>query len=150
MATPPHPPGPPRPAAPRAGRDQARERVSLPATLLMIAAGLGSIWHLLALALGLLGMGLGGLAPAATDERVRSLFSGGLGIATALLGMVVSAAMLFGAMRMRALESYGFAIVASILALLPCCPCCFVTLPAGIWSLVVLVDGNVRAAFRGQ
>jgi hypothetical protein len=73
-----------------------------------------------------------------------------MGIAAALVGIVIYAAMLFGAMRMKALESYGFAVVASILALLPCCPCCFLALPVGIWSVIVLVDDNVRAAFRGR
>ena len=150
MAVPPHPPGQPRSVAPQADRMQASVRVSLPATLLMVVGGLGSVWNLLALALNLLGAGFGTLAPAATDERLRSLFSGGFGIAAALVGMAVSAAIVFGAMRMKALGSYEFAVVASILALLPCCPCCFLSLPAGIWALVVLLDGNVKAAFRGQ
>ena len=40
-------------------------------------------------------------------------------------------------------------MTATILAMIPCIsPCCLLGLPVGIWSLVVLLDENVKASFR--
>ncbi len=138
-----------RAVAPGGTRSPVGGRVAAPAAALMMVGGLGSLVNVLALALNLLGAGMGTWLPGATDGRLQTLFSGGLGVVTALLGMLVSAVMLFGAMRMRALEGYAFAVLAAILALLPCCPCCFLSLPVGVWALVVLMDREVREAFRG-
>ena len=52
-------------------------------------------------------------------------------------------------MKMKKLESYGWAMTASILALAPCIsPCCLVGLPIGIWALVVLAKPEVKSAFH--
>jgi hypothetical protein len=55
--------------------------------------------------------------------------------------------MIVGALRMMRLKSYGWAMTASILALLPCSPAGIIGLVMGIWSLVVLSRSDVRAAF---
>jgi hypothetical protein len=57
----------------------------------------------------------------------------------------------WGAWRMRQLRSYGLAMTASILAMIPCFSdcCCVIGLPVGIWSLIVLLDKDVKAAFAG-
>jgi hypothetical protein len=57
----------------------------------------------------------------------------------------------WGAWRMRHLRSYGLAMTASILAMIPCFSdcCCLIGLPVGIWSLIVLLDKDVKAAFAG-
>jgi hypothetical protein len=56
---------------------------------------------------------------------------------------------LFGAIKMRRCESYPFAIAASIIVMIPCIsPCTVLGLPFGIWALLVLSDGSVKAAFR--
>ena len=55
--------------------------------------------------------------------------------------------MIVGAVQMMRLKSYGWAMTASILALLPCSPAGILGLVMGIWSLVVLSRSNVRAAF---
>lgn len=50
---------------------------------------------------------------------------------------------------MKSLENYGFAMAASIIALIPCMgPCCILGIPFGIWSLVVLSDPVVRSSFK--
>jgi hypothetical protein len=50
---------------------------------------------------------------------------------------------------MKKLESYSFAMAAAIIAMIPCIsPCCLLGLPFGIWALVVLGDGSVKAAFQ--
>lgn len=62
-----------------------------------------------------------------------------------VLAIVIAA----GAMKMRALQGYGLAMAASIIALIPFCPneCCC-TLPFGVWSLVVLLQSDVKRAFQ--
>ncbi len=73
-------------------------------------------------------------------------FAGGIGLAAGIpLGIVI----IIGAVRMKNLQSYGFAMTAAILAMIPCLtPCCALGLPFGIWALVVLSDPQVKAAFR--
>jgi len=55
----------------------------------------------------------------------------------------------FGAWRMKELKSYGLAMTASILAMIPCFTscCCLLGLPVGIWAIIVLLDKDVKAAF---
>ncbi len=55
-----------------------------------------------------------------------------------------------GAYRMRRLELYGLAMFASIAAMLPCHPGFLIGLPIGLWSLMVLLRPEVKAAFRRQ
>jgi hypothetical protein len=62
--------------------------------------------------------------------------------------MQVGAAILFGALKMMRLQSYGWAMAAAILAVIPCLsPCCCLGIPFGIWALVVLSKPEVKAAF---
>ena len=68
-----------------------------------------------------------------------------MGIVNLALGVVV----IVGAVKMKNLESYGFAMASAIIAMVPCIsPCCLLGLPFGIWALVVLSDAGVKAAFR--
>ncbi len=41
-------------------------------------------------------------------------------------------------------------VAASVIGMIPCCTscCCLVGLPVGIWSLMTLMDNDVKAAFR--
>lgn len=54
---------------------------------------------------------------------------------------------LVGAIRMRQGRNYWFAMLAAILALVPC-PTVMFSLPFGVWALIVLNRAEVRAAFR--
>ncbi len=58
---------------------------------------------------------------------------------------------ILGGVRMLALKNYGLAILAAIVAALPgvsCSGCCGLSVIVGIWALVVLINSDVRAAFR--
>jgi hypothetical protein len=72
-------------------------------------------------------------------------FSGAaLGVVTAVLAVIAGA-------RMLALKSYGFAVFTSVLVSIPCISCsacCGIGEGIGIWSLVVLMNEEVKAAFR--
>lgn len=141
-------PPPPPYASAGFGRNEALAKVSTPGLVLAIVSVLGILWSLLSLLLNILGVGVGSFAPAAGDERFVNMFSGGIAIVFAILALIFWGVVLFGALKMRALESYGLAMAAAILAMLPCGCCCIVGLPVGIWCLVVLMDQNVKAQFR--
>jgi hypothetical protein len=54
---------------------------------------------------------------------------------------------IMGALKMRDLESYGWALAGSIVALVPTSPLAVLGLPVGIWALAVLTSPETRAAF---
>ena len=66
--------------------------------------------------------------------------------AASLASMIIAIA---GARKMLRLESYGMALAASILMMLPwASPCCLLGLPFGIWAVTVLNRPEVREAFH--
>jgi hypothetical protein len=99
--------------------------------------------------LGLVFGVLGVMATAAPRHAVPVMFSVPVNIVLSSIGIIMSIIVLMGAIKMKGLENYGFAMAASIIALIPCTsPCCFLGLPFGIWALVVLCDPVVKASFR--
>jgi len=124
------------------------KKVSLPAIFIMVIAGLSILGNVVSVVMNLAGVGMGGLASGGGEqERIAHLFTGGIGIVFALLCMVVNAVVVFGAMKMKSLEGYTMSMTAAILAIVPC-SCCCINMPFGIWSLVVLLNQDVKAAFR--
>jgi hypothetical protein len=122
--------------------------VSGPAIFLMVVGGIGIAVQLLSMALNLLGAGLGA---AAGRQGIAAMMQGGLGIVFNIIGMIVGVVILLGAMKMKKLQSYGFAMAASIVAMVPCVsPCCLLGLPAGIWAIVILTKPEVKAAFQNS
>ncbi len=69
------------------------------------------------------------------------------GVAAGVLQIATAALIILGAVRMRKLGSYGLAMTASILAMLPCTYAFPIGIPIGIWALVVLTKPEVKAAF---
>lgn len=81
--------------------------------------------------------------------EIAFVFEPAFAIVSSIVGFVIGIVVIMGALKMKNLESYGFAMTASIIAMVPCIsPCCLLGLPFGIWALVVLSDGQVKAAFR--
>ena len=65
-----------------------------------------------------------------------------------LLGFASGLIVLAGAISMMQLRWYPLAIIASVLAMIPVVsPCCLLGLPFGIWSLIVLMQPDVRQSF---
>jgi len=77
-----------------------------------------------------------------------SVFAILLALFLLLLPLPFGLVMLVGGWRMMQGKSYGLAVTASILALLPCHPASLLGLIFGVWSLVVLSRSNVKAAFE--
>ena len=136
------------------GRDAALQSVKAPAIALLITAVLNSIlalWKLVELTLMHSNLEFLSGMPQFNDpqmQRILHVASGPVGVASAAFGLVMSVVILIGALRMHALRSYSLALVASILAIVPCVtPCCVIGLPFGIWALVVLNKTEVRSQF---
>ena len=143
-------PAPPQ-AAPafQAPTTDAASKVAGPAIGLIVVASLSLVLIVLNLIMTLSGantlqmQNFGGQSA----ELVKFMQGSGM-IIGAILGFVIYGLILLGAIKMKKLESYRFAMTASILALLPCSACCVVGLPFGIWALVVLNKPEVKAAFH--
>jgi hypothetical protein len=139
------------PAPPPATPVNPQEAVSLPGIFLLITGIIGVLNGLASFAGG--GMGRS-LARFAKDEKMAEMLakSGGgfSGIISGVIVLAASGLVIFGAIKMRQLQSWGLAMAASIVALLPCLgPCCCVGLPVGIWCLVILNKPEVKSAFQG-
>ncbi len=133
----------------------ARHQVSIPSILLIVTGALGLAVGLFGIMQAAIGTNevdpalLAGMPPEQAElllQIVQGAQSGGLVIN--FLVLATSAFVIFGALKMRKLESHGLAVAASVVALLPCVgPCCCIGLPAGIWSLIVLMKAEVKTAF---
>ena len=132
----------PHPAAPPATADSessVRGRLRVPAIGLRVAG----ILNLLAtLSIVLLTVSLAG-----SDElSLRTILFKVIALSSLVLGIVL----LIGAARMRDLQSYPVAVSAAVAAILPCAPGFPISLPFGIWALIVLSGRDVRIAFAGE
>ena len=126
--------------------EDAGKQVHGPATFMLIAASLNiglSIFALIFVIVLHTAAAGGGMQ--SEGEAIFRIFTSVPKIVFDIIGSIF---IVVGAMKMRKLESYGLAMTASILSIL-CCPCC-VGIGAGIWSLVVLNNAQVKAAFAAH
>jgi hypothetical protein len=143
------PTAPPPGLAPAPMADPAaQEKVNGPAVGLVILAILGFILQVLSLILNLVGASF---LPnrQMQGEPWANMFSGAGAVVGAVIGILMSGLILFGAIKMKKLENYGLAMTSSIIAMIPCIsPCCLIGLPIGIWAVVVLSKPEVKSAFH--
>jgi hypothetical protein len=127
-------------------------RVQIPAVGLIVTAGLDALFALVFMFLGFLDISMI-RTPWVMDElgpeAAEAFVSGGFIIIICIAGLFIDAIIAFGALKMMKLESYGFAVAAALLAVIPCLssPCIVLGVPFGIWALFVLMDPEVRNAF---
>lgn len=158
--TPPPPPAdapvmstPPPPAGPT--REEMLAKVKGPALAMMIVAGLTFVLEIVGILANLLGISLMGMGQPDMSqfegmegmEWLAPLMSGAVAIVWGIVVLIAAAAIFYGAMKMKDLQSYGLAMTASILSLIPCFSFCCVGIPFGIWALVVLLNQDVKQAF---
>ncbi|MEZ6197341.1 MAG: hypothetical protein R3F20_16690 [Planctomycetota bacterium] len=68
-----------------------------------------------------------------------------------VLGLLLALFTGFCALQMLRLKSWGLGVTGSILVMLPLSTCCCcIGAPIGIWSLIVLMNTDVKAAFQGD
>jgi hypothetical protein len=146
----PPPPSPPPPGAPPPPVTNAAQQVQGPAIGLIVTAAVGILFSLFGLLANLLGFRMASMEDfgGGYGSQYWSMWSGGMGIGLAIVALAVWAFVGWAAMKMKALEQWTMAIVASVVAMIPCSCACILGLPIGIWSLVVLLKPEVKAAFR--
>jgi len=136
-------------AAPVAGN--AAQMVSGPAIGLIVTAALGGLAQIAGILLNALGAGAGmaGMEGQPDAPAWANAMSGGIGIVSGIVGLIMAVVILLGALKMKKLESYNFAMTAAVIAMVPCIsPCCLIGLPIGIWALVMLNKPEVKGAFH--
>ena len=67
--------------------------------------------------------------------------------AGAALGVACNLLAVVGGLRMKEVADYGLAMTGAVAAVIPCSGCCCLTVPVGVWALLVLLDPDVKAAF---
>jgi predicted Zn finger-like uncharacterized protein len=142
----------PRRRRPRRREGAARAAVSGPAIALMITGGLALGFSILGMVLNLTvgGLELGGAAPPGGQHVDEAEAAGRMvgAVLGGIIGICWGGIVLAGALKMKNLESYGLAMAAAIIAMLPCNGCCILGLPFGIWALIAMNNPDVRDAFR--
>lgn len=128
-------------------------KVQVPAVGLVVTAGLDALIAIVTMLLSILGISMID-APTLAENPVNraaieNLIGGGFLFVICVAGLVIDTIIAYGAVKMMKLESYGFAVGAAILAIIPCVssPCVILGLPFGIWALVVLMNSEVRNGF---
>ena len=129
-------------------------RVTPPAIALIVTGCLGIVTQLLFLVLGLTGSFMQGFQEGLSEgmespEFIAPFLGSAFTVISGIIGIIIAAVIIYAGIRMLKLQSWGFAIAASILAMIPCVsPCCIIGLPVGIWALVILNDNDVKMAFN--
>lgn len=114
-----------------------RSKVIAPAIANLIASTLGILLTALVILGGIINVVEDGMAD---DDAMMFVVCG---VSTFLL--LLSAV---GSIQMIRQRSYGFAVAAVVLSIVPASCLWCLTLPFGIWGLVVLLDQDVRNSFR--
>jgi hypothetical protein len=122
--------------------EEVRAAVFGPAVGLMALGGMTILLPLLGFLLGPVLDGLSGRTGRTFETAdVIGMILGGL------LYLYVGLILFAGGLRMLQRRDHELATIAAILAILGCGGCCFVSLPLGIWALVVLNRPEVKDAF---
>lgn len=131
------------------GKARAKSRLIGPAICLYIVGGLSALNHGVTLILVAMGheMVLPGLQPGPGNgpDLAGARMIGG--IVGGIIGLTMDLLVIVGAYNMHTLKSHSLAMTGAIVACIPCCVCLVLGMPFGIWSLVVLNDSDVKAAF---
>ena len=125
-----------------------QQMVSGPAIFMMVFSIITLVVILFGLIASAIQGGAGIFGDLPPEARARLAFEGVGNIIQLTLALVSNTAILIGAIKMKNLRSYPWAMAASILSILSGCGCCCPIGPAGgIWAIVVLTKPGVKAAF---
>jgi len=130
-------------------RERAKGRVMPPAICLIVAAVLGLLLDGFQVVYAF-------MPPQPVDPKlppfVQEMQKGSHGPQAAVMGMigvVYCAIIIFASVQMMGLRMWGFALAGTIMSMINLCNgCCCLGLPFGIWALIILLDQEVKNAFR--
>ncbi len=146
----PPPIAPPSYSYPSAWVVPPADQVRGPAIFMLVLAVLGLFGTLFGTLMSLLQFSMPALLDMPRHEaRLEHIISLCFSLPANGVGLLVCILCLLGSIQMLKLRSYGLAMTAAVLMLVPCGQCCcLLNIAAGIWALVVLSRTEVRAAFR--
>ena len=124
---------------------EALERVKVPAIGLVITGALGLLGGVVSLVSWFAFPEFSQQSPMPGWEWVSSP---ALNLGYTAFSMALSAFVFVGGLKMGRLESYGFVITSSIVAIVPCFSCCLTGMPFGIWAVIVLLNEDVKREFQ--
>jgi hypothetical protein len=133
------------------GAADPRAAVQGPGIALIVLGVLVLIGQALYLVYTLFIAGVGAIGAASGDpDGIGAIMGGVVGMILTVVWMLLSGIIIFGGVKMKNMQSYGLAMAAAIIVMLPCTVgwCCLLGLPIGIWALIVLMKPEVKAAFR--
>lgn len=139
------------PGMPPMGAGDPKSMVQGPGIALIVLGVLVLLGQLFYLLYTLLVTGVGAMGAASGDpDGVGALMGGVVGMVMTVVWMLFSAIIIFGGVKMKNLQSYGLAMAAAIIGMLPCTTgwCCLLGLPIGIWAVVILMKPEVKSSFR--
>lgn len=128
------------------------QQVKAPAIALLVSAILNGAAALLALLGGVFRL-VAGNESLPTSENERLGFIGGtiLVYGICAITLVCTPIIGFGAYKMMSGKSLGLSRTAAYLSVIPVSTCCiFLSVPIGIWAIVVLSRAEVKAMFNGE
>ena len=124
-------------------REEARSKLNAPGIGLIVTGVMSILYGLFNV--GQFALFMANMPPAPNDEFLFMQI--GMQFGQALLNFVLGGLIIRGAIKMRRLESYGLAMTACILGIVPCHGCCILGMIFGIWGLVLLNDPDVKGSF---
>ncbi|MBL8857647.1 MAG: hypothetical protein JNL28_03960 [Planctomycetes bacterium] len=131
-----------------------QDRVKGPAIALIVVGILGIVVDIMNLVASSMMPSIMRSLEMFNEEQLQQMESMGSGqtvmnLAGAVLVLAGSAFIIFGGMQMMKLRGWPIALVAAILAMIPCFSscACLLGIPAGIWAIIVLANPEVKAAF---
>ncbi len=71
-------------------------------------------------------------------------------IVMSVVGVLCSLLSVLGGVSMLKQKLYGVCILGAVAGMLPISSCCCLGLPFGIWAIIVLMNADVKAAFRSK
>jgi predicted Zn finger-like uncharacterized protein len=138
----------------RRRRAEAQSAVTFPAIALIIVGGLTIFAGILDFVFRVTGLGLAAAnagRPAGNPPDQAFLAGQTIGNTFGMIfdgvSILIGVLLILGGLRMRNLQSYGLAMTACVLAVVPGHCCCILSLPFGIWGLMVLNRKEVKRAF---
>jgi hypothetical protein len=125
-------------------RQRARSVVLAPAISLMVLGGCSIFLSIVGLIYNLAG---GNQVDAGMKQPDFLNLSLPITLVLTFSQICMATVTILGAIQMKNLTSYGYALTASIAAMLPCTGCCIAGIPVGIWSLIVIHRSDVKSAW---
>lgn len=152
-----NPTGQPDPyAAAPPPQSSGTDELTAPSMFLLVVGVLSILLILMGLLFSMLGLGAetlnklvdqADLPPAL--KNMQSSGSSAANVVINLFQLAINGLVVFGALQMKNRKNWGLAVAAAVIAMIPCfnsC-CCLLGLPAGIWSLVILMKPEIKAQF---